>query len=204
MAARSFLWICTLIGCSNGKLDLFEVEKGGGAAGNDAGAATSLLLDDFEDGDNAIAPDGWWYAKDDGTGPRATLSFEMISGREPSRVAAHVAAGPTSGFGSFLGLDLPGPIFDASGYSSLSFWARMEPPGELSVRFQSSQPVQYVLSAELDGTWREVRLPIADFRSINDGTPFDPTDVTHLQLWLADTRPAYELYVDDVWLLRDP
>jgi len=79
----------------------------------------------------------------------------------------------------------------------------MEPAGELSVRFQSSLPKQYVLSTALDATWREVDLPIADFRSF-DGEPLDPADVAHLQFWLADTQPAYDLYVDDVWLLRGP
>lgn len=64
--------------------------------------------------------------------------------------------------------------------------------------------MQYVQSRVLDGTWREVRLEIAEFRSIQDDTPLDPRDVTHLQFWLADAQPAYDLYVDDMWLLREP
>jgi hypothetical protein len=162
------------------------------------------LLDDFEDGDNAVAPDGWWYPRDDGTGPTSVMTFDMISGRDPSLVAVHLGAGPTTGYGSFLGLDLPGPIFDVSGYSSLSFWAKLEPAGELSVRLQSSQGIQYVLTTQLDGTWREVKLPIESFRSNVGGEPLDPTDVTHLQFWFADTRPAYDFFLDDIWLLREP
>lgn len=225
-----------LAGCSDGRLEMFELAGvrggsggtpglvgGAGAGGNQDGpgaAATGgamaggaalaggagqtsgpLLLDDFEDGDNAVEPDGWWYVNDDGTGPRAKMTFDAVTGRGTSHIAVHLAAGPTTGYGSFLGLDLPGGIFDARGFATLSFWARMEPAGELSVRFQSSLPEQYVQATNLDATWREVNLPIADFRSF-DGVPLDPADVAHLQFWLADTQPAYDLYVDDVWLLR--
>jgi hypothetical protein len=116
----------------------------------------------------------------------------------------HLAAGPTTGYGSFLGLDLPGPLLDASDYATLSFWARMEPAGELSIRFQNPQGMQFQQVRDLDGTWREVRLPLSDFVSVNDDTPIDLTDLAHLQLWLPDTRPAFNLYVDDVWLLPEP
>jgi hypothetical protein len=178
---------------------------GGAAVGGTGGGQASgpLLLDDFDDGDNAVEPDGWWYVNDDGTGPPAKMTFDAVPERGVSQIAVHLAAGPTTGYGSFLGLDLPGGIFDATGFVLLSFWSRMEPAGELSVRFQSSRAKQYALTINLDATWQEVRLPIADFRSV-DGLPLDPTDVTHLQFWLADSRPAYDLLVDDVWLLRDP
>ena len=220
-----------LAGCSDGRLDVFTPAGGrGGAAGtglvpagtggDQGGAGTAaigggaavaggagrvngpLLLGDFEDGNPAVKPDGWWYATDDGTGPPNAMTFDVGTGHA-SQIAVHVAAGPTTGFGSFLGLDLPGGKFDLTGFTALSFWARMEPAAELSVRFQTSATKQYVLPADLDGTWREVRLPIADFRSL-EGAPLNPSDVTHLQFWLADTRPAYDLYVDDVWLLVDP
>jgi hypothetical protein len=93
---------------------------GGGNAGlsgcgGTGGEGGPLLIDDFEDQDNAVDPDGWWYAIDDGTGPAAQMTFEGVTDRGESRFAVHVTAGPTSGFGSFLGLDLPGPIFDATG-----------------------------------------------------------------------------------------
>lgn len=189
-----------LTGCFDGNLDTFELVSARGGEG----ASGPLLLDDFEDGDNNAAPDGWWYGDDDGTGPTWVLMFDAISGREPSRVAAHLTAGPTTGYGSFLGLDVPGAFIDLSSYSTLTFWARMEPAGELSVRFQSPRSVQYAFAAELDGAWREYRLPITEFRT-SDGEPIDLNDgLAHLQFWLADTRPAYHLYVDDVWLLRDP
>ncbi len=184
-------------GCSSGRLDTFEVVP--------SPVGQPLLIDDFEDRDNAVDPDGWWYAIDDGTGPSAQMTFDAVTDRGASRFAVRVAAGPTSGFGSFLGLDLPGPIFDATQFSALSFWARMEPAGELSVRFQNARVTQFQQVRALDGDWREVRLPLADFVPVDAGGGAITLDeLTHLQLWVPDTHPAYELYVDDVWLLRDP
>jgi hypothetical protein len=221
-----------LPGCFDGRLDTFEIANppggqagtgagtsglggsagtmsagtGGavGSGGNAGSSSTSLLLDDFEDYNKNAPPDGWWYPKDDGTGPPAVMTFDEVTGRGVSRFAVHLHAGPTSGYGSFLGLDLPGGLFDASAFASLSFWARMEPAGELSVRFQDSLSVQHVQVRDLDATWREIRLPLAEFRSNRDGALLDPTDIMHVQFWIADTRPAYDLYVDDVWLLPDP
>jgi hypothetical protein len=178
-------------GCSSGKLDTFE--------------AVPLLIDDFEDQNPAVGLDGWWYAEDDGTGPPAQMTFDAVTDRGASRFAVHVAAGPTNGFGSFLGLDLPGPIFDATGFSGLSFWARLEPAGELSVRFQNPRVTQFEQIVALDAVWREVRLPLVDFVHVDGGDIAIALDeLAHLQLWLPDTHAAYDLYVDDVWLLREP
>jgi hypothetical protein len=181
-------------GCSSGRLDTFEAVR------------TAGLLGDFEDQDNAVEPDGWWYPIDDETGPTAQMTFDAVTDRGDSRFAVHMAAGPTSGWGSFLGLDLPGPIFDATGFSVLSFWARMEPPGELSVRFLNARGTHFQQVRGLDAVWREIRLPLADFVPVNEGSSDVITlnELTHLQLWAPDTRPAYDLYVDDVWLLREP
>jgi hypothetical protein len=177
-------------------------QSGGGGTG---GAQGSLLIDDFEDQDPKVEPDGWWYAKDDGTGPTAQMTFDAVTDRGDSHFVVHVAAGPTTGFGSFLGLDLPGPIFDATGFSVLSFWARMEPAGDLSVRFQNARVTQFQLVRTLDAGWREFQLPLADFVPVDAGGGAITLDeLSHLQLWLPDTHVAYDLYVDDVWLLREP
>jgi hypothetical protein len=221
----AFIW-----GCSSGKLDTFEVvpssggqagthsagdtgrggaggsgtagRSGGGGIGGEEGA---LLIDDFEDQDNAVDPDGWWYATGDGTGPTPQISVDAVTDRGDSRFALRVDAGPTSGYGSFLGLDPPGPFLDATGFSVLSFWARMEPPGELSVRFLNARGTHFQQVRGLDAVWREVRLPLADFVPVNEGDgAIALNELSHLQLWLPDTRPAYDLFIDDVWLLREP
>jgi hypothetical protein len=181
------------------------VSSGGLSGAGGVASDGPLLIDDFEDQDHAVDPDGWWYAIDDGTGPDAQITIDAVTDRGDSRFAIRVAAGPTSGYGSFLGLDLPGPIFDATEFSVLSFWARMEPAGELSVRFQNARVTQFQQIRSLDATWREVRLPLADFVAVDEGDGDITLDeLTHLQLWVPDTHPAYELSVDDVWLLREP
>jgi hypothetical protein len=183
---------------------------GGGNAGQSGGGGTGgeggpLLIDDLEDQDKAVGPDGWWYAIDDKTGPEAQISFDAVTDRGDSHFVIHVAAGPTTGYGSFLGLDLPGPIFDATGFSMLSFWARMEPPGDLSVRLINARSAHFQQIRALDATWRELRLPLADFVPVDAGGGAITLDeITHLQLWLPNTQAAYDLYVDDVWLLREP
>lgn len=192
--ALSACFLGTLLsGCFDGHLDSFE-----------AASTRGGLLDDFEDRDNAVEPDGWWYATDDGTGPDARMTFDPITGRGESRFAAHLAGGPTEGFGAFLGLDLPGGLFDATGYASLSFWARLEPAGELSTRFQTPPGTQYEQVSNLDATWQELVLPFPEFLSRDDGTVLDPNGLTHLQLWVEGARPAFHLYVDDVRLIPAP
>jgi hypothetical protein len=178
-------------------------QSGGGGTGGEEG---SLLIDDFEDQDEAVGPDGWWYAITDETGPPPQITFDAVTDRGDSHFVLHVAAGPTTGYGSFLGLDLPGgPLFDATRFSVLSFWARMEPAGELSVRFVNARSTHFQQVETLDTDWREFRLPLADFVPVDEGAgAITLNELTHLQLWEPDTHAAYDLYVDDVWLLREP
>ena len=210
-------------GCLDARLEMFEAAAGqapagagaaggsggnGGVAGIGGGAGqtvdAALLLDDFEDQDNHAEPDGWWYPNDDGSGPRAEMLFEAVTGREPSYFGAHFAAGPVTGYGAFLGLDLPGGVFDASGFSTLSFFARLEPAGDLSVVLQNPQGDQFEAIRSLDANWQEVRIPLTAFLSTGDGGTLDPAELAHLQLWLRGEWPEFDLYVDDVWLLREP
>jgi hypothetical protein len=219
-----FLLAASLLGCLEGHLDTFELRAarggdtaqggqagrgidagtGGASASGAAGSGSGLLLDDFEDQDNEAEPDGWWYVSDDGTGPPSTMAFEPPPGRDASLFAVHMTAGPTTGFGAFLGLDLPGGPFDATDFASLSFFARLAPEGELSIRFQNLQGAQYEQVRTLDDTWQEVRLPLVDFISTEDGTPLVPTNLGHLQFWLLGSQPAFDLYVDDVRMLDEP
>jgi hypothetical protein len=179
-------------------------DAAGGTGGTGGSAPSTLLLDDFEDQNHEVEPDGWWYPADDSSGPVALMTFDAITERGDSRFAVHLAAGPTTDFGAFLGLDMPGPLFDATAYSTLRFWTRLDPPGELSVRFLNSLGEHYATVVQADLTWREIQLPLSGFSSLTDGTMFDGRGIGHLQFWLPGTNPAFHLYVDDVWLLRDP
>ncbi len=82
-----------------------------------------------------------------------------MTDRGDSHFAVHVAAGPTTGYGLFW--KLSGPIFDARRFSVLSFWARMEPAGELSVRFINARSIHFQQVRALDAAFGAK----SDFRS---------------------------------------
>jgi hypothetical protein len=201
-------WAAALIsGCSSGRLDTFEVVRttGGQAGAQSAGAGAGGT----DAGGGGVGGGGGGNTGQSGGGgtggEEGSLLIDAVTDRGDSHFVGHISAGPTTGYGSFLGLDLPGPIFDATGFSELSFWARMEPPGDLSVRIINARSTHFQQIRAVDATWRELRLPLADFVAVDAGGGAITLDeITHLQLWLPDTHAAYDLYVDDVWLLREP
>lgn len=186
-------WIALVLflagtGCEDGALRAFETED----------ASIAGLLDDFEDADIRAGSDGWWYATDDGTGPTAIMSFPVLDGRGASSHAVLLEAGPTLDYGAFLGLDLPGGMYDASAYDQLTFATRADPPLTLSVTFLDSIFEHYEASVDLGEEWQEVAIPLSAFQK--DGAVLDPSRITHLQFWAKGPGPAFELWVDDVRL----
>jgi hypothetical protein len=184
----AFLALVAGTGCDDGALRAFETQA----------VSVAGLLDDFEDGDIRAGDDGWWYATDDGTGPSAVLTISPIEDREGSSYAARLEAGPSLDYGAFLGLDVPGAIYDASAFDTLTFAARAEPPFTLSVTFLDRIFEQYEASVEVGAEWREVAIPLSSF--VRQDTVLDPSRITHLQFWCRGAGPAFELWVDDVGL----
>lgn len=103
-------------------------------------AAADLPIDDFEDGDNAILPNGmrkgFWYTYNDGTGtqvPTTTTAMPFTAtgvGHSATSLKAALTTG--SGFktwGAGLGVDFNNtPAFscpyNATAYSGIKFWAK--------------------------------------------------------------------------------
>jgi hypothetical protein len=173
-------------GCEDGALRAFEADD----------ASIPGLLDDFEDADIRAGNDGWWYATDDGTGPAAVVSFPPLDDREGSSSAAHLEAGPTLDYGAFLGLDVPGGVYDASAFDQLTFAARADPPFTLSVAILDTLFEQYEASVDVSLEWQEVAIPLSAFS--REGVVVDPSRITHLQFWARGPGPAFELWIDDV------
>ncbi len=187
MTSRSALVLLLVgTGCEDGALRAFETED----------ASVAGLLDDFEDADIRAGTDGWWYATDDGTGPPAVMSFPALDERGASSHAARLEAGPTLDYGAFLGLDLPGGVYDASAFDRLTFAARANPPFTLSVTFLDTIFEHYEATLEVGEAWQEVAIPLSSFQK--DGAALDPARITHLQFWAKGPGPAFELWVDDV------
>jgi hypothetical protein len=178
-------------GCEDGALRAFETED----------ASVAGVLDDFEDADIRAGSDGWWYATDDGTGPSAVMSFPAIDDREASSHAALLEAGPTLDYGAFLGLDLPGGVYDATAFDRLTFATRANPPFTLSVTFLDSIFDHYDATLEVGEEWQEVSIPLSSFQK--EGAMLDPSRLTHLQFWAKGPGPAFELWIDDVKLSAD-
>jgi hypothetical protein len=191
LAVKRWVALAALLagtGCEDGALHAFETRA----------VSVAGLLDDFEDADVRAGSDGWWYATDDGTGPAAAISFPRIDEREGSSYAARLEAGPTLDYGAFLGLDVPGGVYDASAFDTLTFAARADPPFTLSVTFLDKIFEPYEANVEVDGEWREVAVPLSAF--VREGAVLDSSRITHLQFWWRGPGPAFELWIDDVGL----
>src|SRR5690606_5453287 len=138
-----------LLACGEGKLTAFTSEAAlGGApagAGPDGGidtegssvpqVFTTLLIDDFEDGDTRVTPESesWWYIFNDSTGQQEFLIDDVSEQRPNSVYAAHTFGEAFTAWGAGLGVDLagiqdarnPSVPFDASQFAGISFWARV-------------------------------------------------------------------------------
>ena len=106
-----------------------------------AGAITELLIDDLEDGNDAITPTGarvgYWYTYNDGTTgaaqiPAPTMPFK---GTAPGSTATPKFAATTSGtnkfilWGAGMGFDFHNVAakscpYNASAYAGIKFWAK--------------------------------------------------------------------------------
>jgi len=179
--------------CQNGELDAFEPQTASEPLG---------LLDDFEDQDNRAGQDGWWYETDDGTGPEGLMTFEAVTDRGQSLHAIRLRAGPTQDYGAFLGLDLPGGVFDASEFRTLSFAARAEPPQSLGLTLLDTIFDNHDTSVDITSEWQNVTVPLTDFVNA-DAAVVDSSQLTHLQFWVRGPSEAFDLWIDDVWLLPE-
>jgi hypothetical protein len=128
--------------------------KGGGTAGTATGgagapattggclaavgAATEVLIDDLEDGDNAIRPIGsrigYWYTYNDGTGTQVPAPTALFKGTAPGSTTSPMFAATTSGpaftsYGAGMGFDFNNTAskscpYNASAYTGIKFYAK--------------------------------------------------------------------------------
>src|SRR5690606_29623744 len=106
------------------------------ASGPSRGDVTqSLVIDDFDDGDNLFAGNGLagaWFPYGDGTGSQTPGNFWLPEpgGRTEVGHAAHIVGGGFEEWGSGNGIVIANStagqlcLFDASMYDGITFWAR--------------------------------------------------------------------------------
>lgn len=226
-----------IAGCSDGTLDAFTHEaavggtstsggsanasggatKGGSASGGaTSGGASSatLLLDDFEDGDNQTLPSGgWWFQTSDGS---STLNVSYATQSIRAGTSTHALRAYGNGFRDwcFVGLDLPGqPNLDARAYARVSFWARAEPGASVrtlsldvldstNINSMDSTAIHFRQNIELTSEWTNYALLFADFvpTSGSSALRLDRGALATLEFWVFSPE-AFDFLLDDVSLL---
>lgn len=170
-----------------------------GAAGTPT-ATDPLLIDDFEDGNTqCVATSGFWYLVSDTTGVQE-MTFD-VAPDWPTQ-ALHLRGGGFSQWGTALGLDIAGsdPVFDATAYSELRFYARAEPGSttDIEVHILESD-LHFSAKVPLTGQWSEFVLPFGRMLSTaGDPTrPLDPAAISAIQFFvLSDAE--FDYWLDDV------
>lgn len=176
------------------------------------------LIDDFEDGDDAVLPlegrAGFWrWAREidaPGTAP-ALMPLPRPGASRANRLAQHVKGAQLEDWGATIQFNfLPG-CYDASNYGGLSFQARG--PGRIYVspREVSVIPIAdggtcvsdcynpHVTKVDLDGTWRSFRVHWSELRQRGMGKPaLDPRRLHGIAFMIRAEDTPYDVWLDDV------
>lgn len=180
------------------------------------------LIDDFEDGDDAIRPlegrAGFWRWPREidapGTAP-ALMPVPRPDATRGNRLAQHVKGGQLLDWGATIEFDFRPACYDASNYVGVSFQARG--PGRIyfAARERSVIPIAeggscqsdchnpHVAKIELEPAWRTYQVRWVELRQRGIGKP--PLDPRHLHSLAFLIRPEdtpYDVWVDDLRFLQ--
>jgi hypothetical protein len=181
-------------------------EGGAGAAGTTATVGVSpLLIDDFEDNNQAIIEQegrsGAWYAANDGKGmqtPRGEsplLPSVLEPPREESLHGVHTWGGPFPIWGALIGTSLAtsgeqGVPYDLSGFQGLKLWVRSgstSPGAARTVRLNLPTPAtntgggctvcndHFGVEVPLTSKWTQIEVPLSSLKQAGNGRPQLPT-----------------------------
>ncbi|HKO52249.1 MAG TPA: hypothetical protein VJV79_31290 [Polyangiaceae bacterium] len=114
------------------------------------GTAADLLIDDMEDGDNAIRPigarTGYWFTYNDGTAAQLPSGTVFMPAAGVGSTATSLKFAQTSGpafmtWGAGIGFDFNNNLtksctYDASAYTGIKFWAK----GNVAIRAMVKVP----------------------------------------------------------------
>ena len=201
----------------------------GGAAGSAGsgpvctptkGAASAVLIDDFSDHDNLLAPvggrTGSWFAFSDGSCTQLSPPYDS-TGTLPvpistvGRVSAsdgsiNTTATRCDGFGVGVGFSLLTDglcPYDASSYSGFSYWAKGT--GAVSMEIHTSIPEIVTGDADfyppgrtLTDAWAQFSVPFASLQSFTGNTVFDPKTVLSISFVVSNAQGPVSLTLDDI------
>lgn len=186
------------------------------AAGNEP------LIDDFEDGDDAIRPlegrAGFWRwvreIDEPGTAP-ALIPLPRPDANRSNRMAQHVKGGQLVDWGATIEFNFRPSCYDASQFVGVSFQARG--PGRIYVapREVSVIPIAeggncerdchnpHVSKVDLDSAWHTYQVRWSDLRQRGVGkSPLDPRRLHSLAFLIRPEDTPYDVWLDDVRFLR--
>jgi hypothetical protein len=189
---------------------------------NVAAAGNEPLIDDFEDGDDAIRPlegrAGFWrWAREidaPGTAP-ALIPVPRPDATRANRLAQHVKGGLLVDWGATVEFNFRPACYDASKYVGVSFQARG--PGRIyfAPRERAVIPVAeggscqadcynpHVAKVDLENTWRTYQLRWSDLRQRGIGKPaLDPRHLHSLAFMIRPEDTPYDVWVDDLRFLQ--
>lgn len=185
------------------------------------GSGSEPLIDDFEDGDDAIRPlegrAGFWRWPREidapGTAP-ALIPVPRPDATRANRLAQHVKGGKLLDWGATIEFDFRPACYDASQYAGVSFQARG--PGRIyfAARERSVIPVAeggscqsdchnpHVLKVELESGFRTYQVRFAELRQRGLGKPLLDTHRLHsLAFLIRPEDTPYDVWVDDLRFL---
>lgn len=221
-----------------------DPEPTAGAGGVPAEAPRFELIDDMEDGDAFIVSagerNGHWDIANDGT-PDATqrppaagfVMAELMPNERPnSAFAAYTQGAGFKDWGAFMTVSMrtwpvyeETPVYDASRYSGVAFYARAGAGSDLNLRvryigaqtdarggectpggsIETACYDHFYADVKLSHTWERYELWFADFRQAGVGKSFPSMDLASmyaLELFFPGRETAsgnaFELWLDDL------
>jgi hypothetical protein len=186
-----------------------------------AATGRAPLIDDFEDGDDALAPlehrAGFWrWARESdapGTAP-ALIPVPRPAPLPRNKLALHVKGGPLFDWGATVEVNFRPPCYDATSYDGLELQARG--PGRVYVALREVGDIPpleggtcegdcynaHVVKIDLARDWRGYQVRWAELHPRGIGKPALDASRLHSVAFLirAEDTP-YDLWLDDVRFL---
>ncbi|HEX2877703.1 MAG TPA: hypothetical protein VHP33_40920 [Polyangiaceae bacterium] len=183
------------------------------------------LVDDFEDGDDVLAPveqrAGFWrWARETdapGTAP-ALLPVPRPDASARNRLALHTKGGQLYDWGATIEVSFRPPCYDATAYQGLALAARG--PGRIYVSLREVDVIpafeggicqadcynSHVAKLELGRDWRSYEVRWADLRQRGIGRPpLDPSRLHSIAIMIRPEDTPYDVWLDDVrFVPREP
>jgi len=186
-----------------------------------ASGGQAPLIDDFEDGDDVLAPleqrAGFWrWARESdapGTAP-ALMPVPRVNATAHNKLALHVKGGELFDWGATVEVSFRPPCYDATSYDGIKLQARG--PGRVYVALREVSEIppfeggscerdcynSHVAKLELGRGWSSYQVRWSELHQRGIGKP--PLDASHLHsiaLMIRAEDTPYDVWLDDVAFL---